>query len=504
MRPPGRGGAGAPQNEVRVADPPGTLLYLPARQAARQLALPLLEEWGRTRARLDDSADAEALHDFRVALRRLRSLVRAFRPACPDLVPRGLRRRLRRLADATGASRDLQVQRAWLLGRLPKLTARQRAEARWMAARLEGRETAVNERLRRRVEKSFGPLHERLWAALASDHPAEDKGAAGPAAVAVVGKALAEWTGSLGYRLGTIHTISNDAEAHATRILVKRVRYLLEPFQTDLAGAAAAVGRLKQLQDLLGDLHDLHRIASELRAAFRDAAVSHADRVCRDLLPWGEAEGEPGLPKVPGATGGLAALARVLRAEGEALFAQLKSEWLDGVGGGELCAALRVLGDLVADRRAPGIEIERKFLLSGLPPHAETFPSQEIEQGWLPGKELVERLRHVRAAEGDAWYRTVKSGEGIQRIELEEATTRELFDALWPLTEGCRVGKRRYLVPEGTAMWEVDQFLDRGLALAEIELPDRDARVEIPGWLAEYLVREVTAEPEYVNRALAR
>jgi CYTH domain-containing protein len=98
----------------------------------------------------------------------------------------------------------------------------------------------------------------------------------------------------------------------------------------------------------------------------------------------------------------------------------------------------------------------------------------------------------------------VKSGQGIQRIEIEEATTRELFEALWPLTNGCRVRKRRYRIPEGTAIWEVDQFLDRELVLAEIELPAVETRVEVPEWLAEYVVREVTAEPEYLNRTLAR
>ena len=482
------------------------LLNLPARQVVRRLALLRLEEWDRTRARLDDPADAEALHDFRVALRRLRSLIRAFGPACDDLVPRRLRRRLSRLADATSESRDLEVQRAWLRGRLTKLTPRQRPEAKWMASRVEQREAAANERLHRRVEKRYGPLHERLWAGFASEGraEAEDPATASLSAAAVMNKALMEWTADLEYRLGTIHTITDEAESHAARILVKRLRYLLEPFQTEIPGAPATIGRLKQLQDVLGDLHDLHRIASELRTMFRDAAVRHADHTYHDLLPWGEAESEPGLPKVPGATVGLAALARALRAEGDTLFSQLRSEWLNGGAGGAICAELRTLGGIVEGRRPPEIEIERKFLLSELPPHAVTFSNEEIEQGWLPGKELVERLRHVRSGEGDAWYRTVKSGQGIQRIEIEEATPRELFEALWPLTQGCRVQKRRYLVPEGTAIWELDQFLDRELVLAEIELPAAETRVEVPGWLAEYVVREVTEEPEYVNRALAR
>jgi CHAD domain-containing protein/CYTH domain-containing protein len=482
------------------------LLYLPACRVARHLGLARMEEWGRARTRLDDPADAEALHDFRVALRRLRSVIRAFRSVCEDLVPRRLRRRLRRLADATGAGRDLEVQRAWLLDRLTKLAPRQRSHARWMAAGLEARATVANQRLRQQVAKRYAPLHEDLWATLASQASAEvaDEAGASISAGAVVGKALAEWTGDLEYRLGTIHAITDDPQAHAARILVKRLRYLLEPFRSELAGAPAAIDRLKQLQDLLGDLHDLHRIASELRVVFRDAAVHRADDTYHEALPWGAAVTEPPEPKLPGVTGGLTALARILRAEGEALFALLKDEWLDGGAAGALCADLRAFGVVAQGLRAPGVEIERKFLLSALPPHVADFPSEEIEQGWLPGQELVERLRHVRSGEGEAWYRTVKSGQAIRRIEIEEATSQELFEALWPLTEGCRVRKRRYRIPNGMSGWEVDQFLDRELVLAEVEVPAADTAIELPAWLTECLVREVTSEPAYVNRTLAR
>src|SRR5688500_14917057 len=128
-----------------------------------------------------------------------------------------------------------------------------------------------------------------------------------------------------------------------------------------------------------------------------------------------------------------------------------------------------------------------------------------IDQGYLPGERLVERLRRERSREGVVrYYRTVKVGSGVERIELEEETDQTVFDHLWLLTEGRRLRKRRYLVPNGADMWEIDEFLDRPLVLAELELTHADARVAIPHWLKPVLVREVTDEREFANRTLAR
>ena len=94
----------------------------------------------------------------------------------------------------------------------------------------------------------------------------------------------------------------------------------------------------------------------------------------------------------------------------------------------------------------------------------------------------------------------------MRRIEVEEATTRELFEALWALTEGRRVRKRRHVVPHGELAWEIDDFADRDLVLAEVELPAdaTDTTVTLPAWLAPHVVREVTDEAEFVNARLAR
>ena len=154
---------------------------------------------------------------------------------------------------------------------------------------------------------------------------------------------------------------------------------------------------------------------------------------------------------------------------------------------------------------ANDVEIERKYLLRELPSRAAGAPSLEIDQGYLPGSRINERIRRAVGADGPRYYRTVKAGSGLSRIEIEEETTALFFDTVWPLTRGVRIRKRRYLVHEGRDQWEIDEFLDRqGLVLAELELEHVEQRVAIPTWLAEVLVREVTEERSYTNHALAR
>ena len=151
------------------------------------------------------------------------------------------------------------------------------------------------------------------------------------------------------------------------------------------------------------------------------------------------------------------------------------------------------------------VEIERKYLLSALPRLPHAIHTYDIDQGYIPGAKLMERLRRQRDENGDTrYFRTVKLGSGVQRMELEDETDQRVFEHLWQLTEGRRLTKRRHVVPNGKDMWEIDEFTDRPLLLAELELDRADAPVRIPTWLEPVLVREVTDEPEYSNRSLAR
>ena len=151
------------------------------------------------------------------------------------------------------------------------------------------------------------------------------------------------------------------------------------------------------------------------------------------------------------------------------------------------------------------VEIERKYLLRELPHFPRVVDVLEIDQGYLPGVNVLERLRRQRSQAGvTRYFRTIKLGVGVERVELEDETDQRTFDHLWQLTEGRRLRKRRYLVPNGMDIWEIDEFTDRPLVLAELEIERADTPVVIPDWLKPTLVREVTDEREYTNRALAR
>jgi adenylate cyclase len=148
---------------------------------------------------------------------------------------------------------------------------------------------------------------------------------------------------------------------------------------------------------------------------------------------------------------------------------------------------------------ASGREIERKFLVSAIP--GEAGEATPILQGYLPLTSDDAELRVRR--KGDATVLTVKHGRGLDRGEQEVAISAEVFDALWPLTEGRRIEKRRYEIPHAGATIELDEFGGdlEGLLVAEVEFDSTEAseRFDPPAWFEG----EVTDDSAYSNRALA-
>jgi adenylate cyclase len=148
---------------------------------------------------------------------------------------------------------------------------------------------------------------------------------------------------------------------------------------------------------------------------------------------------------------------------------------------------------------ASGREIERKFLVSAIPDNAGR--GTRILQGYLPLSSEDAELRVRR--KGEETVLTVKGGRGLDRSEEEVAISDEVFETLWPLTEGRRIEKTRYELPHGDAAIELDEFGGEleGLLVAEVEFdsPEASERFEAPGWLG----RDVTDDRAYANRTLA-
>ena len=132
------------------------------------------------------------------------------------------------------------------------------------------------------------------------------------------------------------------------------------------------------------------------------------------------------------------------------------------------------------------MEIERVWLLSGmpeLPSHAEALT---IRQGYLPigdpdapfpeDPEVVPetgRIRSIQRAGGALSHvHTIKRGHGLVREERERPITPAAFEAAWPATAGRRLSKTRWRVSEGGRTWEIDRFDHLDLVLAEVELDD--------------------------------
>lgn len=149
-------------------------------------------------------------------------------------------------------------------------------------------------------------------------------------------------------------------------------------------------------------------------------------------------------------------------------------------------------------------EIERKYLLSALPPRVRWAKYETLSQGYLPGVRLHERLRKVDGEGKARFFRTIKIGSGVKRVEVEEEIDKKLFGKMWSLTKGRRLKKRRYTIDDGGFEWVIDEFRDRPLVLAEVELPSERIRPPFPEWLAPFIVRDVTDEREFLNARLAR
>lgn len=225
--------------------------------------------------------EPDAVHQMRVAIRRLRSALATFRPMLDREVTEPVREELKWLAGALGEARDTEVMhdrlRSLILAE-PREAVRGETQSRVDRELDEQYQAARGLAMSAMQSPRYAALLDRLDALAAS--PPWTAAAAEDADTVLRDRARHDWK-----RLKRRHTAALEAEdpaeralrLHETRKAAKRARYAAEvAVPVHGKDAERFVEETKRLQTVLGDHHD--------------AVVTQA--LLRDLADRADAEGD--------------------------------------------------------------------------------------------------------------------------------------------------------------------------------------------------------------------
>lgn len=200
--------------------------------------------------------DPDAVHDMRVASRRLRTAIDLFGDHLPNKRVKQATKHLRATTRALGGPRELDVQ----LGMLR--TLRKRATGDAEGAAIESAQQDVDAKRVKQGRK----MHDAL---AAIDFDAVRK------TLGDIAKAIDDWNApdlhAAAWALieplivpalrdvPALREREDPAAMHTTRIAIKRLRYAIELLEAAFVSEHKALrDHMRDLQDLLGDHHDLH------------------------------------------------------------------------------------------------------------------------------------------------------------------------------------------------------------------------------------------------------
>jgi len=221
----------------------------------------------RNHKRARKNLKTEPVHDFRVALRRCRSLAEGLSAIDPDPVWRRLRKASKREQKALSDLRDVQVLTNWL--NPLHLTTGPVAQALATYFKKHAR------RARREAERSLKAFPRKRWKRWLRRLPA------GSELIRVSQRRQAQLVLEQLTRIVDLHerwVKQPSAEVwHELRVSVKRFRYMVESFLPEESEPWSA--ELQKAQDLLGEGHDLdvlHELVLKLarKKSLPKAAVS--------------------------------------------------------------------------------------------------------------------------------------------------------------------------------------------------------------------------------------
>ncbi len=261
-------GAVAPAKLVAV-DRPDTAPF-PKWIKLQALALQQLDRFMSLEPKVLRGEDPEAIHDIRVASRRLQQFLDLIYPPPAPREVRRLRRRIRRCRRALGEVRNCDV----LLQRVERSLSSQRNSRReiWETARdyLRGRRAdSFDKALRNLSKTNVAALYVGLKEHLSVNGAGPKQGDSGqllPGPRAsdapqfyerVSGSMDTAWRDFV-EKVEESHRQSQASTLHGVRIAAKRLRYLVEVLEEfDVPGSRESFAWLRGLQQHLGDWHDL-------------------------------------------------------------------------------------------------------------------------------------------------------------------------------------------------------------------------------------------------------
>jgi CHAD domain-containing protein len=204
-------------------------------------------------ADLSPQWDPDDVHDVRVALRRCRTMADTMREVNPDPGWRKLKKASKDLFHSLGDLRDTQVEREWVR----KLGSRGDVVRRHMLQILARRE----KNCRRDAENALSEFDRKMWRKFARKLP--EKARFFPLeSVVFQRQALAKLNEAAALYQKARKGPSGLAW-HRTRIGIKKFRYVVENFLPQRYEVWA--GDMKQMQDLLGDVHDLDVLRADIK-----------------------------------------------------------------------------------------------------------------------------------------------------------------------------------------------------------------------------------------------
>ena len=322
------------------------LIDHPASLAVRSVALGLLNGVAKARERLGPSVDPDAVHDFRVALRRFRSWERAFRLELQGAIPKKVRKRLRKMAQAANPSRDTAVHLEWLQEQLPTVTASEHTGVAWLIGSLEHALGLSDAALLKEIDEYFAMMHRRVRRGLKSVPVKRIR--KGVRLGDVVAERIVRQGEALQRCLVNVQSSGDWRGVHQARIAGKRLRYILEPLVSYGPEMDEIVEQLKRLQDVAGDFHDVHVFANDIVAAAQVGAAAYAKDLTLAVVK-GDV-GEAARAQKDNPTPGVLAVAARLRERASAGFEELRRDWLEGGKSGWVLEEVRKVAEGVRGR----------------------------------------------------------------------------------------------------------------------------------------------------------